>query len=87
MDNYEQPTRRQMRPTETEDVAVKVRLHILGNGKGNKFSNILRTYRMVKSNHQKRAPNDSPVKEMALTGHYESKIVWLEQADNQLLSD
>ncbi|XP_076578085.1 ATP-binding cassette sub-family C member 9 isoform X1 [Chaetodon auriga] len=24
MDNYEQPTRRQMRPTETEDVAVKV---------------------------------------------------------------
>lgn len=26
MDNYEQPTRRQMRPTETEDVAVKVRV-------------------------------------------------------------
>ncbi len=32
MDNYEQPTRRQMRPTETEDVAVKVRVkvHMLG---------------------------------------------------------
>lgn len=40
MDNYEQPTRRQTRPTETEDVAVKVRLCILGNGKGNKVSNI-----------------------------------------------
>lgn len=36
MDNYEQPTRRQMRPTETEDVAVKVRVkvHMLGNGWG-----------------------------------------------------
>jgi len=33
MDNYEQPTRRQLRPTETEDVAVKVRVkgHELGN--------------------------------------------------------
>lgn len=33
MDNYEQPTRRQMRPTETEDVAVKVRVkvHMWGN--------------------------------------------------------
>lgn len=28
MDNYEQPTRRQMRPSETEDVAVKVRLKV-----------------------------------------------------------
>lgn len=28
MDNYEQPTRRQMRPTETEDVAVKVRVRV-----------------------------------------------------------
>lgn len=36
MDNYEQPTRRQMRPTETEDVAVKVRLRVLGDGKGSK---------------------------------------------------
>lgn len=26
MNNYEQPTRRQMRPTETEDVAVKVKV-------------------------------------------------------------
>uniref|UniRef100_A0A4W6D0V7 ATP-binding cassette, sub-family C (CFTR/MRP), member 9 n=1 Tax=Lates calcarifer TaxID=8187 RepID=A0A4W6D0V7_LATCA len=36
MDNYEQPTRRQMRPTETEDVAVKVRVevHLLGNDGG-----------------------------------------------------
>lgn len=33
MDNYEQPTRRQMRPTETEDVAIKVRGHTPGNGK------------------------------------------------------
>lgn len=35
MDNYEQPTRRQMRPTETEDVAVKVRVkgHVLGTEK------------------------------------------------------
>lgn len=34
MDNYEQPARRQMRPTETEDVAVKVRVkvHMLGRG-------------------------------------------------------
>lgn len=30
MDHYEQPTRRQMRPTETEDAAVKVRVHMLG---------------------------------------------------------
>lgn len=27
MDNYDQPMRRQLRPTETEDVAVKVRDH------------------------------------------------------------
>jgi len=27
MDNYEQPMRRQLRPTETEDVAVQVRCH------------------------------------------------------------
>lgn len=34
MDNYEQPTRRQMRPTETEDMAVKVRVkvHMLERG-------------------------------------------------------
>lgn len=33
MDNYELPTRRQMRPTETEDAAVKVRakVHMLVN--------------------------------------------------------
>lgn len=30
MDNYEQPTRRQMRPTETEDSAVKVRAQVGG---------------------------------------------------------
>lgn len=28
MDNYEQPTRRPMRPAETEDVAVKVRVKV-----------------------------------------------------------
>lgn len=27
MDNYEQPSRRPLRPSETEDVAVKVRVH------------------------------------------------------------
>lgn len=62
-----------MRPTETEDVAVKVRVHILGTGKGTKVSNIWGTNMMVKDNHQKLAPNDSPVKEMGLTSHYESK--------------
>lgn len=31
MDNYEQPTRRPMRPSETEDVAVKVRGQSGGN--------------------------------------------------------
>uniref|UniRef100_A0A8C4GUR1 ATP-binding cassette, sub-family C (CFTR/MRP), member 9 n=1 Tax=Dicentrarchus labrax TaxID=13489 RepID=A0A8C4GUR1_DICLA len=34
MDNYEQPTRRQMRPTETEDVAVKVRVASSHVGEG-----------------------------------------------------
>lgn len=64
-----------MRPTETEDVAVKVRVHILENRKGKKVSNIWGTNMMVKDNHQKLAPNDSPAKEMGLTGQYESKEV------------
>lgn len=48
MDNYEQPSRRQMRPTETEDVAVKVRVkgHVLENHRRmEKYSDLSKTRR------------------------------------------